>query len=198
MQPLTREEIRQLVRSRLSDTRYHHTMCVVERARELARRFGADEEKAAFAGLVHDICKNMPHEEQLSYLRECGMEPSREELLSPQVFHAMAGYCYLKREVGVEDEDILNAVRYHTTGRAGMSLLEKVVYLADLTSEERDFPDIAETRRIVDRSLEEGMIYSLQYIITDLVRAGRPVCRDSFEAYNDFTNQSAAQGGPNA
>ena len=123
---------------------------------------------------------------------------SREELLSPQVFHAMAGYCYLKREVGVEDEDILNAVRYHTTGRAGMSLLEKVVYLADLTSEERDFPDIAETRRIVDRSLEEGMIYSLQYIITDLVRAGRPVCRDSFEAYNDFTNQSAAQGGPNA
>lgn len=192
------EEVRRLVRSRLSDARYHHTMCVVERARELARRFGADEEKAAFAGLVHDICKNMPHGEQLSYLRECGMEPSAEDLLSPQVFHAMAGYCYLRREVGVKDEDILNAVRYHTTGRAGMSLLEKVVYLADLTSAERDYADVVKTRCIVDRSLEEGMIYSLQYIITDLVRAGRPVCRDSFEAYNDLTIQSAAQGGLNA
>lgn len=192
------DEVKALVCSRLSESRYEHSLCVVERARQLARRYGADEEKAAFAGLTHDICKNMPHGEQLAYLRECGMEPSPEELCSPQIFHAMAAYCYLKRELGVQDEDVLNAVRYHTTGRAGMSLLEKVVYLADLTGADRSYPDIEQTRQIVDRSLWEGMLYSLQFIIGDLVRRGRPICRDSFEAYNEAAIQTALRKGTDA
>lgn len=179
-------ELLDCLRQRLSDKRYHHSLCVAERAVFLAHRFGADESRARFCGLTHDICKNLPEKEMLRLIEQEGIGLEQEVLLAPQLWHAIAASCWLRREYGVTDPEILNAVRYHTTGRAGMGLLEQVIYLADLTSSDRDYPDVEHVRKLVNRSLQEGMLYSLQYILKEQVGKGRPLCRDSVEAYNQY------------
>ena len=87
---------------------------------------------------------------------------------------------------GVRDREIEDAVRYHTTGRTGMSRLEKIIYLADLTEEGRHYPDVAEMRRLADASLDEAMLYALSYTIGKLTRRRRTICRDSWQAYNEY------------
>lgn len=180
------QEILTHLQQRLSSKRYHHSLCVAERAVFLAHRYGADENRARFCGLTHDICKNLPEEEMLRLIEADGILLEREVLASPQLWHAIAGSCYIRRAYGIADPEILNAVRYHTTGRANMSLLEEVVYLADLTSSDRSYPDVEDTRALADRSLRGGMLYSLRYILSSLLTKGQPLCRDSVEAYNYY------------
>lgn len=180
------QEILNHLQQRLSPKRYHHSLCVAERAIFLAHRYGADESRARFCGLTHDICKNLPEKEQLRLIEAQGISLEREVLASPQLWHAIAGSCYIRDAYGITDMEILNAVRYHTTGRAEMSLLEEVIYLADLTSSDRNYPDLEYTRTLADRSLREAMLYSLKYILSSLLKEGRPLCRDSTEAYNFY------------
>ena len=83
---------------------------------------------------------------------------------------------------------MLGAIRWHTTGHANMTKLEKIVYLADLTEEGRHYPDVAEMRRLADASLDEAMLYALSYTIGKLARRRRTICRDSWQAYNEYVN----------
>lgn len=189
-----RQEILELLHRRLSAKRYTHSLNVAVRAASLARLFGANEGKAEFAGLVHDICKDMTHGELLEMIRGAGVEPAREVLASPQLYHAIAGRCYVESELNVSDEEILNAVRYHTTGRAGMGLLEKVVYLADMTSADRDFPEANDVRALSESSLDAGMLFCMRYIIPELVIKNRPICPDTLACYNDAL-LNAQEGG---
>jgi len=180
------EEYDALIKKRLKPSRYHHSLCVMERAVELAERFGADVEKARLAGLLHDIMKNVEHENMLQFIEDSGIILMYADRCAPPVWHAIAGEAYIRRELLIDDPDLLNAIRYHTTGRAGMSLLEKVVYLADLTSAERDYGDVKKTRKIVDRSLEEGMLYSMKFVLTDLVKKGKVLHPDSLACYDEL------------
>ncbi len=179
--------VRQLLRSRLDDYRYIHSLNVADSARELAKLYGADEEKAYFAGLVHDIMKNAGKTEQLQIMEKGGIILSQAEKNNPKLWHAMAGECYLRTEMGITDPEILGSVRYHTTGKAGMSLLEKIIYVADYISAERNYPDVGVMRDLaLNHSLEEASLYSLQYTFMKLTPEKGIIHTDSVDFYNEL------------
>lgn len=173
------------IKKKLSEYRFYHSLNVADEAKRLALKYGADPEKAYTAGLVHDIMKDTPKNEQLKLFEKYNINLTPVELESPKTWHAMSGEAYLRNELNVTDEEILKAVRYHTTARAGMSLLEKVLYIADYTSAERNYDDVDVMREKADRSLEEAMLYGLQFTINEMVAEGRAVHPDSIHAYNE-------------
>ncbi len=168
----TEDEIKAVLKNRMNEHRYAHSLNVAERAKELALKYGADPEKAYFAGLVHDICKGISNEEQLAIIEKYGEPISLSTRNSPNLWHSVAGAVWLEHEFGVTDRDVLNAVKYHTSGRAGMSILEKVVYMADLTSAERNYPDIEYNRNLTDRDIDMGIAFSIRWICNDLKTRG--------------------------
>lgn len=179
------EECREILRSRLGDKRYEHSLNVAREAVRLAEKYGANTEKAYTAGLIHDIMKEEKPEIQLKVIEESGMEITQTERDNPKLWHAMAGAAYIKSELGFEDEEIISAVRYHTTARAGMSLLEKVIYIADFTSEERDYRGVGKMRRLANKSLEKAMLEGLSFTLETLVKKGKMLNLDSINAYNE-------------
>lgn len=172
--------------NKLSDYRRIHSLNVSAEAVRLAAKYGADEEKAEIAGLLHDITKEMDHETQLKIIENGGIMLSAVEKASPQLYHAMSASVYVRDHFGIEDEDICRAIRYHTTARANMSLLEKVIFLADFTSADRKFDDIDVIREKADISLEEGMLYALQFTISRISRRGGLISPDAIDAYNEI------------
>ena len=181
---------KKLLKERLLEKRYIHSLNVADSALLLAEKYGADTEKAYFAGLVHDIMKNASEEEQLQIMEKGGIILSRTEKQNKKLWHAMAGECYLRTEKGITDTDILNAVRYHTTGRAGMSLLEKVVYIADYISVERDYEDADVMRDLsLNAGLDEAALYALKYSFTSLSKKEKLIHTDSVEYYNELILQ---------
>jgi nicotinate-nucleotide adenylyltransferase len=178
------EEYIKLIKKTLSAYRFHHSMCVADKARELARKYGIDEEKAYVAGILHDITKEMPNDEQIKLIEENGYKLSDFEKSNHRVFHQMSGAAYVQNVLGIKDEDIISGIRYHTTGRADMTLFEMLIYLADFTSADRSYPDVDIMRRKTDENLREGMLYSLKYTICDVVSHERTLHPNTIECYN--------------
>ncbi len=185
---LNEGDIKKLLKSRMKESRYEHSLNVAERAVFLAGKYGADIEKAYFAGLIHDICKGIPEAEQREIIAKAGIELDEDTENSPALWHSIAGSVYAEKELFVSDRDILNAIRYHTSGRGDMSILEKVVYMADLTSAERNYPDAEYTRNLTDYSLDEGIAYGVTWITGDLKRKGLPAGKDTEALYNEYKN----------
>ncbi|MCR4614690.1 MAG: bis(5'-nucleosyl)-tetraphosphatase (symmetrical) YqeK [Clostridiales bacterium] len=175
-----------LIKKLLLPDRFEHSLAVANAAKKLAQQYGADEEKAYICGILHDIMKNAGHDAQLEILEKGGIKLRDYELMNPKVWHAMAGCEYLRLEMGITDEDMLNAVRYHTTGRAGMSLLEKVLYIADFISADRTYDGVKQMRRLASVSLEDAMLFALRYTISDLIKRKKLVHPDSVLCYNEL------------
>lgn len=176
----------ELIRERLKPQRFEHSMNVAKCAVFLAKKYGADEQKAYTAGILHDIMKNASPEEQLKWIEKSGVVLSEAEKGNFKLWHAMAGEAYMKLKLGIDDEDLLNAVRYHTTARANMTVLEKVIYIADYISDERDYDGVDEMRTLADKSLEDAMFMGLQFSITELAQNGFVIHTDSVNAYNEI------------
>ena len=179
------EEFVEEIKKRLSEYRFYHSLNVADEAKRLAKKYGADEDKAFTAGLIHDIMKDTDYEAQRELIEKYSRKMTPTELANPKIWHAMSGEVFLRHKLNVKDEDILSAVRYHTTARDNMSLLEKVLYIADYTSAERNYPDVDVIREKAERSLEEAMLYGLQFTIKENVEAGAVVHPDSILAYNE-------------
>ncbi len=179
------EQYKQIIRRRLGDYRYHHSLCVADEAKRLALRYGADERKAYTAGLLHDIMKDTDRNSQLQILTDFGILLDEVEQQVDKLWHAKVGAAFIEHILQVKDRALLDAVRYHTTGRAGMSLLEKIVFVADFTSADRRYPDVDAVRRLSDISLEETMIYTIDYTIRDLLNKGQAIHPDTLAAYNE-------------
>lgn len=180
------DEYKALLKEKLSERRYTHCLNVSKEAVKFAKKYGADEKKAEVAGLLHDITKEMPFDEQLKIIENGGIILNACEKSAQKLWHAISGMVYIRDFIGIDDEDILNAVRYHTTARANMSVLEKVIFLADFTSAERDYPDVDVIRAKSEISLEEGMLYGLSFTIKRLIDQGRIVSLDAVMAYNEI------------
>lgn len=180
------DEFIRIIKERLSEKRFQHSMNVAESAKELAKKFGADEEKAYTAGILHDIMKEENIDIQLEYIAKNGDDTEKLKFANTQIYHQMSGAAYCKIELGIDDEDILTAIRYHTTGRRGMTLLEKVVYTADFISADRCYTDVDVMREKAAESLEDAMLYSLRYTISDLTKKAKPIHIDTVECYNDI------------
>ena len=178
----------------LSDFRRIHSLNVSKEAVRFAEKYGADVEKARLAGLLHDVTKETKGDLQLQIIEKGGIILSETEKRSPKLWHAISGACYVRDVLGIDDEDIFNAIRYHTTARAGMSMLEKVVFLADFTSAERDYPDIDVIREHAEHSLEEGMLYGIRFTLTRLVGRADLVSPDALAAYNEILLEEPSLG----
>lgn len=175
------KEYEEIVKNRLSPERFEHSVNVAKRAVELAKINGVNEEKAYLTGILHDITKETSYSEQEKYL---DTTPTALEKSNKMVYHQMSGEGYVRKELGIDDEEILSAIRYHTTGHSNMTVFEMVIYLADLTSAERNYPDIEIVRQTADNSLYEGMLVACQFTICDLAGKKRIIHPNTLDCYN--------------
>ena len=172
--------------NRLSKKRFQHSVNVAKAARLLAANYGEDIDKAYFAGLVHDICKEDPPEEQRRLMLAGDFAPDLAELHSRKLWHGIAGAYFIETEFGVEDRDILNAVRFHTVGRAGMSRLEEIIYIADMISDERDFKGVGKMRKLAYENLQLAMLEALRDAASSVLKKGGMLPVYTIEAYNSY------------
>lgn len=179
------EDYRKIIRKRLKDHRYQHSLNVSKCAVELAEKYGADPEKARIAGILHDITKETSYPEQLQMMERYGILLSDIEKSAPKLWHAISGAGFLQYELGIEDPEILSAVRHHTTARKGMTTLEKVIYIADFISPERDYPGVEAMRKAAAESLDQVVLEGLSFSMCDLSRRKMLVHPNTFEAYNE-------------
>lgn len=175
----------QIVKKHLPERRYIHTIGVTDTAVMLAKRYGADERKAELAGIFHDYAKYRPKEEMENIIRRENM-PQDLLLYDSELWHAPVGAYLVQKEVGISDEEILDAIRYHTTGRPGMTTLEKVVFLADYIEPNRAFPGVEEVRKAAENSLDEAIVLSLQNTIRFLLSKNQLIYPQTVETYNDI------------
>lgn len=180
------DQYRDIIRGRLTPKRFVHSLAVADQAEHLAKKYGADPQKARVAGLLHDILKDTDRDSQLQILQDFDILLDTVEKKAPKLWHARAGAVFVENILGIHDAEILDAIRYHTTGREGMSPLEVVLYLADFTSADRDYPDVDVMRRLTEEDLHAAMDYALAYTIADLREQGRDVHPDTLACYQEW------------
>ena len=173
------------VKKHLSEKRFYHSQCVAKSAAELARRYGADVERARLAGTPHDIMKDTPPQEQLKIIEKYGIMLTEAERRNVKLWHAVSGAAYAEHVLGLEDREILDAIACHTGGKSGMNLLDKVLFVADYISGDRDYPGVEELRKLAESSLEEVMIEGIAFTIPERMEARLTLEPRSIEAYNE-------------
>lgn len=183
------DSYKEKIREKLDDFRYHHSLCVAEEAVRLTSIYGGDPEKAYLAGLLHDITKNYSDEEHLKIFKMFDIILSDVEKNSSKLWHAISGAAYVHNILGISDEDIISAIRYHTTAKRDMSLLQRIIYLADFTSADRSYTDVDVMRKLVNESMDKAMAYSLEYTIGDLQEKGYKVHPDTLAAYEEIKSK---------
>ena len=184
---LPEEALRQTVISLLKPKRVNHVLGCAQTAVKLARLNGADEVSALRAGLLHDITKALDGPtgaDQLRLVDKYGIVISDFERHNPKLLHAKTGAAVAKHIFG-ESDQVVRAIYWHTTGKADMSLLEKIIYLADYMEPTRCFPGVEELRQVAFRNLDQGLLMGFDLCIAELIREQKNVCRDSQEA-RDF------------
>ncbi len=189
---LTTDIMKEKLQSALSVKRYIHTMGVAEEAMKLAEIYGTaqDRKKAEVAGLLHDCAKNYPNDLKIRLCKEYHIP--LDDVLKEQkdLIHPFLGAEIAKREYLVDDEDILNAIRYHTTGRKEMSLLEKIIFLADYIEPNRTtFDGLEEARRLSYLDLDMAMRYTLEHTISYVKQRKLKLHALSLEALEYFKNK---------
>lgn len=181
---LTEEEMHRKLRSTQKERRYFHTMGVVREAVRLAPKYGVEVEKAKIAALLHDCAKNFDQDRFLEIAAEYGVTLDEYALKEPALVHAFLGAAVAYRDYGVTDKEILDAIFYHTTARANMTNLEKLIYLADMIEPGRTMPQAEEVRRLVETNLDDALIYAIDCSIKHVIKKGRLIHPDSIHARN--------------
>ena len=184
---MKREEALACVQEQLTEQRYIHTVGVMETAVQLAERFGADVKKAEIAAIFHDYAKFRPKEEMKQIILNGG-GPLEVLDFHHELWHAPAGAALVKTEVGITDEDILSAIRFHTSGRPNMTLLEKVIYVADYIEPGRRFPGVEEVRTLAEEDLDLALIQALKNTMTFLISKNQTVKPETVATYNALVN----------
>ena len=173
--------LRPVALSYLKHKRIPHVLGTEQEAIRLAERYGADVEKARVAALLHDCTKRLDMEEQLALCRQYGIRLDVLEQQALKLLHAKTGAAIARDVFGVDDE-IYRAIWWHTTGHAGMTLLEKIMYLADYIEPSRDFPGVDKLRAVCYKDLDEGLLMGLEMTIEEMTSMGNPVHHATIEA----------------
>ncbi|MDO4743516.1 MAG: bis(5'-nucleosyl)-tetraphosphatase (symmetrical) YqeK [bacterium] len=179
------EEYLKILEKKLSEKRYIHSLNVAKEAKSLAQRFGENPEKAYLAGLLHDILKDTHTDMLLKIADEFGIILDNVEKNAAKLLHARVGCEYLKNILGIDDPDIFNAVKYHTTGRMGMTLFEKLIFVADFISEDRTYDGVEKIRECAYRDLDSAVKEGLTFTVSELVSLNKPIHINTIEAYNE-------------
>ena len=175
----------EVLKKNLTEKRYNHSVNVSKKAIYLAKKYGADVKKAEIAGLLHDITKQTDETEQLQLISDAKMKLSALEFDNKKLWHAFSGAAYLKTKLNIDDEEILNAVKFHTTGRAEMSLLEKIVFVADMISDDRTSAESVKVKKIAEESLDKAVCLTARFSIELLMEKEMTIAPNTLAAYND-------------
>ncbi|MDF2724208.1 MAG: phosphohydrolase [Paenibacillus sp.] len=171
---MDRELLMEETKSQMPMKRWKHTLGVMATSVELANRFGGDAVKAELAALLHDYCKYWPIDEQRRVFVEQGLDADMLNY-DPQLLHGPIAAEVAQAKYGVDDDEVLDAIRYHTSGRVHMTLLDKIVCLADYIEPGRDFPEVHNMRKIAEHSLERALVAGFDSTIQFLLAKGKKV-----------------------
>ncbi|MGA9226256.1 MAG: bis(5'-nucleosyl)-tetraphosphatase (symmetrical) YqeK [Mesobacillus sp.] len=186
---MEREQALKIVKAQLTEHRYQHTIGVMETAIKLADKYGEDVQKAELAAIFHDYAKFRPKEEMMQIIVEQKM-PTELLDYNSELWHAPVGAYLAEKEAGITDHEVLDAIRYHTSGRVSMTMLDKIIYLADYIEPGRRFPGVDEVRGMADADLDKALIQSMKNTIQFLMKKNQPVFPDTFNAYNSIVKNS--------
>ncbi len=181
LKALSLDDLRAVSLSMLKRSRVPHVLGTEETAARLARRWGEDEETARRAALLHDCTKKLNAEQHLALIRQYDIRLDEEERGEAKLYHAVTGAAVAKHVFGVSPE-IESAIRWHTTGKADMTTLEKIIYLADYIEPTRDFCDLTELRKLAFEDLDRAVLMGLTMAVRDLKERGVPVHSNSVRA----------------
>jgi predicted HD superfamily hydrolase involved in NAD metabolism len=181
----SRETLMQKVQMRMSERRFQHVLGVEETAIALAAKYGCSTEKASIAALTHDYAKERPDEEFILVIKREGYDPALLQY-GNAIWHGLIGASFVERELGITDEEILQAIRVHTTGAAQMSLLDKIIYVADYIEPNRSFPGVQDAREIALLDLDEAVAFETKRTLAHLIEQEQQIYPKSIETYNHW------------
>lgn len=177
------------VRDKLNNKRFNHSMRVAHEAVKLAKSHEENPLKAEIAGILHDYAKNLSKEELGDYIKQCDINVDDVMLRIPELAHGIVGAHIVKDRLYIEDEDLLNSIRYHTTGRTNMSKLEKIIYIADYIEPMRNFAGVDEVRDMAYIDLDRALLMALDNTIKFLIDRKAVIHPLSLKARNDYLQQ---------
>jgi len=183
---LNKQEAIAIIGARLSPRRYEHSLQVAQVAQSMAEHYDVDPDKAYLTGILHDYAKGIPASELLSLAINNNLLSYEVERLVPDLLHAQVGAFLLKKELAIDDEEILKAVRNHTLGNLNMSKLDQIIYLADMIEPGRDYPGVERLRCLAWKSLDQGMLFGLESTIKYCLEQGRILHPLTIEVRNYF------------
>lgn len=185
----TINEMKSWLEENLNEERYSHTLGVADTAKDLAKKYNLDEEKAYIAGLLHDCAKCQKNEDLYEILTD-KMHCNMEEYLNPKTYHSPVGAYFAKEIFGVEDEEILSAIASHTIGRENMTDFEKVIFLADkIEPNSRDAnlrKHMLEEVLVQENGLNKALLECYEYTIKSLVTRELKICLTTIKIYNEL------------
>ena len=193
---MTENEMLMKLKATQHERRFNHTLGVVSEAERLAPKFGVDLEKAKLTALLHDCAKNLDEATGENFFALCqkyGVKLDECAKNESALVHAFLGAAVAYKEYGIEDNEILEAIYYHTTARANMTPLEKLIYIADMTEPGRTIEQAKEIRRLVEEDIDEALIYAIGCSIKHVIKKGTLIHPDSVHALNYLIEHRRAQ-----
>lgn len=184
------DELLKIVQKQMPERRWQHTLGVIESAVKLATQYGADVDKARRAAILHDVAKYWPNEKLETIIRSQHL-PHELLVHDPKLWHAPVGAWYAEHELNITDREVLDAIRYHTSGREGMTLLDKVVCLADYIEPGRVFPAVDTIRALAKHNLNQALIASFNSTLSFLIQQGETIYPLTVLTRNDLIRQEA-------
>lgn len=186
---MNQQQAEHLAKQSLSQKRLQHTLNVRDMAVRMAEKYGVDTEKTAVAALLHDTAKELPKQQMLQiFAGNAIMAGNAPERPSP-VWHGVCAAILAKTKWGVTDQEILSAIECHTTGKPGMSTLDKIIFLADMTSAERSYPGVEQLRKLEMEDLDQAMVAALEMTLDFVRESGKKVDVVSVQTLEDLKHR---------
>lgn len=180
------EEIREVLAAKLKPARFQHSLGVMAAAKRLAEKYGAASDKAELAGLLHDCARIYENDELTARARQALITPDEIEAAAPLLLHAPLGAVIAAEQFGINDEEILQAIRLHTTGGIMMTVLDKIIYLADMIEPSRVYPNVDKLRSAAEQNLDKAMLLAFNQSINYVIERGQLVHINTIQARNEL------------
>ncbi len=180
------DEIYKAIKEKISEKRFNHVIGVVETAKMLANLYNEDIEKAKIASILHDIAREYTKDEMERLCTYYGYKFDDSIVREPALLHSKIGAILARDVYDIKDEDILNAISYHTTGRRNMTMLEKIVFIADYIEPSRNFEGLENIRKLAFRDIDLAVFEALENSIKHLIDKKSFIHIDTLDARNDL------------
>lgn len=187
------EKIKLELKSILSDKRYYHSISVMKTALKIGKMYEIDEERIKVAALLHDILKESKVERLKEICRMKGFQELTGNIEDEAIIHGFAGAVYAEEVFKIEDREILNSIKYHTIGRRGMSLLEKIIYIADAVEPSRDYPAVKKIRELLEKDIDLAIIYEIDKKIEYLIEKRKIIHLNTIDTRNWLLSEKGVE-----